>query len=493
MSRSRRGGFASVLIGLFLLVVLGIVVFLMFKDNTIPEVSLTPKTAYTSPKQEFTLKVSDVDSGVQSVVVTVKKGDNISTVLNQVFSPAVKSQELKFSLADTGIKDGKLELEVVVNDSSYAGFGRGNKNIIKLPLTIDMTPPRFEVKTMPPYIRKGGTACAVYSVNKDTASTGVKVGDYFFEGFKQANGDYLVFFAFPYHMTPNEFSPQLIAEDLAGNIGKIPLAVNRINREFRKDNIPITDNFLDTKMPEFEQDIPGEMTNLERFLKVNSELRKANQDTIRALVSKTNPEPLWTGVFLRLPNAATRAGFADHRTYMYNNQKIDEQTHLGQDLASLAQSPIPAANNGIIVFVGSLGIYGHLVVIDHGCGLQTLYSHLNDYSVEVGQAVKKGDIIGRTGKTGMAAGDHLHFGVTVGGIEVMPLEWFDPHWIKDNIVDRVNSAGGSMQPITVLPDIYATPTAPPANSDKKATDKPDKKAKKATKKTTEKKNKKATN
>ena len=98
---------------------------------------------------------------------------------------------------------------------------------------------------------------------------------------------------------------------------------------------------------------------------------------------------------------------------------------------------MPAANNGRVIFVGDLGIYGNLIVIDHGLGLMTLYAHLSEFAVKVGDVVKKGDIIARTGSSGLAFGDHLHFGVLVGGVEVTPLEWLDPKWIKDNVTDRL--------------------------------------------------------
>ena len=447
MQKSRRGNLASVIVITILFIFLGGGAYLIFKDTTAPTMLLSPISTRTSPKQEFTLVAADEKSGIRSINVNVRKGDRSYPILSKTFSETQASETVTFNLTSTGIKEGNLELEIKVADASYAGFGGGNVSTQNYQMQVDMTPPRFDVKTMPPYIRRGGTANILYSVNKDVVKTGVKVGDNFFEGHKQASGEYLAFFAFPYNLLANEYAPSLMAEDSAGNIGSIPLAVNRIHREFRHDNIEISENFLATKMPEFEVDVPGQMSNLERFIKVNNDLRKANQDKLREIGQKSHPEILWEGAFLRLPNAATRAGFADHRSYFNNKQKIDEQTHLGQDLASLAQSPVPAANNGIVAFTGDLGIYGKLVVVDHGCGLQTLYSHLTDISVEQEQKVKKGDTLGRTGKSGMAAGDHLHFGVTVGGIEVMPIEWFDSHWIKDNIIDRVVSAGGVMPSI----------------------------------------------
>ena len=123
----------------------------------------------------------------------------------------------------------------------------------------------------------------------------------------------------------------------------------------------------------------------------------------------------------------------------YQGKQVGESYHLGFDLASVRNAEVPAANNGRVVFTGELGIYGNLVVIDHGLGLMSLYSHLSEIHVKVGDVVQKGAIIAKTGSTGLAFGDHLHFGILVGGVEVTPLEWLDPKWIKDNITGRLNA------------------------------------------------------
>ena len=172
------------------------------------------------------------------------------------------------------------------------------------------------------------------------------------------------------------------------------------------------------------------------YIKVNRDLRKENVAKLFEFAKKTSPRMLWEGTFLRLPNAAPRAGFGDGRSYMYKNQKIDEETHLGVDLASLENAQIPAANHGKVIFTGFFGIYGNAVILDHGWGLQTIYSHMSQISVKEGDEVKRGAIIGNTGATGLAAGDHLHFGVALQGIEIQPIEWWDPHWIKDNITSK---------------------------------------------------------
>jgi murein DD-endopeptidase MepM/ murein hydrolase activator NlpD len=128
-------------------------------------------------------------------------------------------------------------------------------------------------------------------------------------------------------------------------------------------------------------------------------------------------------------------GFAVHRTYYYNNNEIDQQVHLGVDLASTKRAEIKAANRGNVVFAEYLGIYGNTVILDHGQGIFSLYSHLSQIGVAVGELIDKGAVIALSGTTGMAGGDHLHFSILVNGIFVTPLEWWDLQWLQLNIED----------------------------------------------------------
>jgi len=95
-----------------------------------------------------------------------------------------------------------------------------------------------------------------------------------------------------------------------------------------------------------------------------------------------------------------------------------------------------------VAFTGDLGLYGNTVIIDHGLGLFTLYGHLNSIDVKVGDAITPRQIIGKTGETGFAGGDHLHYGVYLDGVAVLPVEWWDPKWIHDNIEPKLEGQGG---------------------------------------------------
>jgi murein DD-endopeptidase MepM/ murein hydrolase activator NlpD len=176
------------------------------------------------------------------------------------------------------------------------------------------------------------------------------------------------------------------------------------------------------------------------FLKVNSDLRKKNDAEIRRIGEKSQAQMIWNGAFHQLTNSKVEANFADARTYLYQGEEIDHQYHLGYDLAVTRRYPVEAANDGMVVFTGDLGIYGNAVIIDHGYGLNSLYGHLSTIEVNVGDGIKKKQIIGRTGETGLAAGDHLHYGVYIYGVPVRPVEWWDEKWINDNILNKINEA-----------------------------------------------------
>jgi murein DD-endopeptidase MepM/ murein hydrolase activator NlpD len=259
------------------------------------------------------------------------------------------------------------------------------------------------------------------------------VGETFFPGYAVAQGRYVAYFAVP--LDASSKTPTVaLAEDPAGNRTQTGFRLNIKPKAFKKDKIEISDSFLQNLLPYFTSKDPSlKGTPLEIFLAVNRKQREADHQETQKISKETAPKPLWSGIFLRLPNSKPMASFAQDRTYHYGGKEVDRQIHWGVDLASLAQSPVPAANSGIVVFAGPLGIYGNTVIIDHGCGLFSLYSHLSKLETEVKREVKKGDTLGRTGATGMAGGDHLHYAMMVHGIFVNPLEWWDEHWIRDNV------------------------------------------------------------
>jgi murein DD-endopeptidase MepM/ murein hydrolase activator NlpD len=197
---------------------------------------------------------------------------------------------------------------------------------------------------------------------------------------------------------------------------------------------------LQAKLPEFKEANSSGLPLIEQFLKINRDLRQENYRQVVNIAQQTDPKMYWEGVFVRLPQSANRAGFADHRVYQYNGKEVDREVHLGVDLASLTNSPVPAGNAGRVAFAGYLGIYGNTVLIDHGFGLFSMYSHLSQINVKPGENVAKGDRLGVTGSTGLAGGDHLHFAMLIHNTFVNPIEWWDANWINHNVTSKLEDA-----------------------------------------------------
>ena len=317
--------------------------------------------------------------------------------------------------------------------------------------------PRVSVISTHHYINLGGTEFVVYRATPDDIESGVVVGDTEYPGYPAAGATVdgvkitdpairVAFYALLYDQDVNT-PMRVYARDPAGNTARADFDHRTFPKPFKKSRIPLDDKFLDRVVPsilEGTTEVKPDGDNLAKFLVINGELRKKNAEKIASFAKQTSPELLWRGiVFHPFTNSAVESAFADHRTYIYNGKEVDQQVHLGFDLASLAGNPVVAANRGKVLFADELGIYGNCVIIDHGMGVQSLYAHLSSIEVKVGQDVEKEQTLGRSGMTGLAGGDHLHFTMLVNGHMVNPVEWWDSHWIEDRILRKLKAAGGT--------------------------------------------------
>ena len=288
-----------------------------------------------------------------------------------------------------------------------------------MPVTIEFTPPTLEVLGATHYLHQGGGGLVALRA-KGASRVGVKVGDRASSPptrrARPTAGSHVALFALPWNL-PDATPITAWAEDEAGNAVSRPLPSELKPRRFPSGTVEISDKFLAAKLPELlpeRASIPPEQL-VPAFLVVNRDKRKAAEDTKRQVATRTRPRPLWEGAFIQPRNTKVFSNFAETRSYRYGGKEIDTQVHLGFDLASLKNSPVPAANSGVVVFAGPLTIYGNAVIVDHGLGLQTLYGHLSSLAVKEGDEVKQGQELGRTGTTGLAVGDHLHFEVLIQG------------------------------------------------------------------------------
>lgn len=434
----------STIITLFTLIIITLFGYVLLKDLQGPSLSFSidgkELEKKIGPRKEILVIAADT-SGIRNVIISVKRGSKTLELYNKKFANGPKSIEFPFTLEDAKLPEGAFTLIVKTHDASLAGFNKGNSTTKEIKLSMDNKQPRIVVETFPPSIHRGGAGLIVYKVSEKTRKTGVYVGDYFFPAYEQKEGTYACLFAFPEFMLFSEYYPQIMAEDKAGNITESRLIVNAVNKNFPSDKVKITEDFLTKKATELAKIAPDKQTTLEQYLEANGAIRKANDKLIFDVCRKhVTPKALWEGDFKALPRAAVKAQFGDRRTYFLDGKEIDKQVHLGYDLASVAKADVPAGNNGVVIYVGYNGIYGNMVLLDHGLGLSSLYSHLTTMNVKVGDTVKKGDVLGTTGTTGLAVGDHVHFGILVQGIPVQPKEWIDPKWVRNNISSRLSKA-----------------------------------------------------
>ena len=316
-------------------------------------------------------------------------------------------------------------------------------------------PPRLSVVSSFHYVNHGGAELIVYRVTPPDAESGVRVGERFFPGYPAAaagvegadDATRVALFAL-LHDQDLTAAMRVVARDAAGNEAEIEFDHRVFPKQFRRARIPVSDRFLQQVVPdivarseEFRTlPLPPEPDLLAQYLAINGGLRRINGERIISLAADTSPRPLWDGPFRQLGNSQVESGFADHRTYVHDGQEVDQQIHLGFDLASTANAPILASNGGRVIWADYLGIYGNCVIVDHGMGLQSLYAHLSSIAVSAGDTVAIDEQVGLSGKTGLAGGDHLHFAILLHGWPITPMEWWDPHWIEDRITRKLRVA-----------------------------------------------------
>ena len=320
---------------------------------------------------------------------------------------------------------------------------------------VRLTPPQVGVRSQFHYVNHGGSEMVVYRVNPPDVSSGVRVGEYEYPGFPASGAGVegadpnlrVAFFALLWDQ-PVDTPISLYARDDVGNESHSTFDYRVFPKNFRQSRITLNERFLQKVVPEIlynSQELKVEDSSdlLASYLRINRDLRRQNNARIAAMVESTAPQLLWQGPFRQLTNSAVEAGFADQRTYIYEGEAVDEQVHLGFDLASTSNAPVQAANRGRVVFAGWLGIYGNCVVVDHGMGLQSLYAHLSSIDVAVDDMVEKDGRLGLSGETGLAGGDHLHFTMLLGGHAVTPIDWWSEQWVRDRILRKLEAASAT--------------------------------------------------
>ena len=354
------------------------------------------------------------------------------------------------------LKSGPAKIIVTAERPVLYGMRKTSSTATR-DLQVRLERPQIAVLSTKHYINLGGSEMVVYKATPADVQSGVRVGDLTYPGYPASGAKIagvnitdpavkIAFIALRFDQDVN--TPMYAyAQDEAGNAARADFDRLTFPKPFKKSRIALDDRFIERVVPailEATNEINPQGSTIEKFVAINSELRRKNAEKIASYAGQSAPEILWGGAtFVPFGNATVEAAFADQRTYVYGGKDVDRQTHLGFDLARVVNSPIQAGNRGKVVHAAPLGIYGNTVIIDHGMGVQSLYAHLSSMGVKVGDMVEKAQEIGRSGMTGMAQGDHLHFTQLVNGQMVNPVEWWDAHWIEDRIMRKLREASGS--------------------------------------------------
>jgi murein DD-endopeptidase MepM/ murein hydrolase activator NlpD len=409
-----------------------------------PQLEVLPGSPHVGSEEMLEVRALDEGTGVEAIRVWIDRAGQTIPLAEEHYPGSLfrgadldveRRIEIMLRPEELGLTDGAVVVRAEASDYAW----RGNRSSAEATVWIDTVPPRVVVATGLTYVRRGGAEIAVYALGERTRDHGVQIGDRFFPGYPHPTDPdrFIALYAVEPDARPDP-QAEVVAVDRAGNRTAVPLSISIIEQGFPRAKVRLTDAFMEAKLSELLPEYDGDV--LEGYLQINRELRQRNAEQIANVCARSSSERLWSEPFLQLPNSQVNARFAERRTYLYSGKTVDEQTHLGFDLASTARAEVPSPNDGVVQFAEDLGIYGKTVIVDHGLGLFTLHGHLSEIAVERGQAVVRGEPLGRTGATGLAGGDHLHFAVLVSGVFVDPLEWFDPRWIREHVEAKLGAA-----------------------------------------------------
>lgn len=441
MNMKKYRVYAAILPAILLTAAAGAGYFLNYLEIEKPSIKVNPEITAVGKSKKVEITFSDQKSGLSNIMLEIVQDDKAQTIISENFPAKGTKQKISVLTLDAAalkLHDGPAILNIKAVDHSIFR----NTAVQSSDIAIDTTLPQITLPEAGNLINQGGTGFIAYRISKPADLTGVYVNGYFTAGHTLKIADKPVavtFFALPYNASKAKTKITVFARDYAGNETRIALPCRIKEKKFRTDKMNLSESFLQQKMPEFQAMIPSlaGKTQTEVFRYVNNEMRNDNFQTIRLACQKSTPKILWEGAFLRMRSSSPMALFGEKRTYVTAGRNVTCSVHAGVDLASVAHAPIEAANSGIVVFAAYLGIYGNTIIIDHGLGVFSLYAHLSSLAAAAGKSVKKAELIGYSGTSGLAGGDHLHFSIIVGGQFVNPQEWWDRHWVEDNIIKKM--------------------------------------------------------
>jgi murein DD-endopeptidase MepM/ murein hydrolase activator NlpD len=401
---------------------------------------------YWNLKDNLNISISD-ESGLRYSKITVINNKQ-AYILYKNETPSNDMQlNIDFKIPKQyPIVGNNLRVVIEATDNSKWNFFAGNEIKQEFDFTIDKKLPEADVLNNSYAIARGGSAIAIVKVKDENLKSAYievngnkkfKLTKFFKENY------YISLLAWPYE--EKDFRAYLVVEDKAGNIvkRKVPLYYRKV--KYKTSKIKISDNFIETidrrVLERMNMEVPN--SNKEIFLVVNNKLRKLNENKLYKasnIILEDKVDEFKILPFKPMRGAAKQADYGDIRQYIYKGEQIDEKIHKGLDLASYRHSRIYNSNRGQVIYKDYTGIYGNTLLIYHGLGLVSGYSHTSDIRVNLNETTQRSDVVAITGNTGAVFGDHLHLGIFVQGVAVNPIEWMDRNWIRVNIDNIINNS-----------------------------------------------------
>jgi len=411
-------------------------------EREVPTIE-SPQSLFWNKVKPLEITLKD-NVGLKNFKLTLSDGNKSVVVASGVLEEGKIQHTLSVGYPkDKGLNphSTKLQLHVEVIDNSMWNFMQGNVNTKDIDIVLDYKRPNVNILSHSYLITQGGSALVVFQAeDENLEKIYVKAGGMEFKAQPyQKKGFYAALIAWPFNQ--DEFVANIVAIDVAGNTRIVDIPYFIKNHNYRVSWIHAKDKFIDGKITDLasaSSEYAGIEDKLERLRAINEKMRLENENLIHTLSKSISTEILtsWKiNKFYPLRNGQRVASYGDERHYYYKTKDnvVSHSYHVGYDLASTKMASIKTSNSGKVVYSSDNGIYGNMPMIDHGLGLYSLYGHCSQVLVNDGDEVKVGDTIAKTGVSGLALGDHLHFGLLVQGIEVRPVEWFDQSWIRKNI------------------------------------------------------------
>lgn len=312
-----------------------------------------------------------------------------------------KSFTIPFSIDSTQLEDGSHTMQIAVEDTSK----NHNTSTIKVSFYVDNKGLTAAFTERSYRADQGKTAHLKIQTNKPVKSIIVNVLNQQYQCFQEAAQSTLYECFIPIDCEEKVGEHLVIAEvsDYVGNVTKLA-------------------NKLDVMHFSFPQQ-KGFSVNAEK-LEAEKEISMNNNvldEAIKKWLTESPKHKLWHGPF-ELPLQVRRmtTPFGELRM----TPERGRYHHKGVDLVNMPKSVVWAAQHGKVIIKDRFTMTGNTIVLDHGCGVMTLYAHLDSFAdIDIGDMVKKGNPIGRVGMTGYAAGYHLHWELRVNNTPVDPMEW----------------------------------------------------------------------